>query len=52
LASAISIHNAECQHWNAIKILQGIVPPNNVAFEEALPLDAVLEAAAPFGITA
>ncbi len=52
LASAISIHNAECQHWNAIKILQGIVPPNNVAFEEALPLDAVLEAAAPFGISA
>ncbi len=52
LASAISIHNAECQHWNAIKILQGIVPPNNVAFEEALPLQAVLDAGAPFGITA
>jgi hypothetical protein len=52
LASAISIHNAECQHWNAIKILQGIVPPNNVAFEEALPLQTVLDAAAPFGITA
>ena len=52
LASALSIHNAECQHWNAIKILQGVVPPNNVAFEEALPLEAVLEAAAPFGITA
>ena len=52
LASAISIHNAECQHWNAIKILQGVVPPNNVAFEEALPLQTVLDAAAPFGITA
>src|SRR5215207_2818549 len=52
LASAISIHNAECQHWNAIKILQGIVPSNNVALEEALPLTTVLEAAAPFGITA
>ena len=52
LASAISIHNAECQHWNAIKILQGIVPPNNVAFEEALPLQTVLDAGAPFGITA
>jgi hypothetical protein len=52
LASAISIHNAECQHWCAIKIMQGIVPPNNVALEEALPLAAVLEAAAPFGITA
>lgn len=52
LASAISIHNAECQHWNAIKILQGIVPPNNVAFEEALPLQTVLDAAAPFGVSA
>ena len=51
LASAISIHSAECQHWNSIKILQGIVPPNNVAFEEALPLGAVLEAAAPFGVS-
>jgi hypothetical protein len=40
------------QHWNAIKILQGIVPSNNVALEEALPLTPVLEAAAPFGITA
>lgn len=52
LASAISIHNAECQHWCAIKILQGVFPPNNVALEEALPLGTVLEAAAPFGITA
>src|SRR3712207_6617880 len=52
LASAISIHNAECQHWCAIKIMQGILPPNNVALEEALPLATVLEAAAPFGITA
>ena len=33
-------------------ILQGVDPPNNVAFEEALPLAAVLEAGAPFGITA
>jgi hypothetical protein len=52
LGSALSIHNAECQHWNAIKILNGVVPPNNVAFEEALPLEAVLEAVAPFGVTA
>lgn len=52
LPSALSIHNAECQHWNAVKILNGIVPPNNVAFEEALPLEAVLEAVAPFGVTA
>jgi hypothetical protein len=51
LAAAISIHNAECQHWCAVKILNGIVPPNNVAFEEALPLAAVQEAVAPFGIT-
>jgi hypothetical protein len=51
LAAAISIHNSECQHWTGIKILQGIDPPNNVAFEEALPLPAVQEAVAPFGIT-
>ena len=50
IPTAISIHNAECQHWNAIKILQGIVPPANVAFEEALPLPAVQEAVAPFGV--
>ena len=52
LGSALSIHNAECQHWNAIKILNGVVPPNNVIVEEALPLEAVLEAVAPFGVTA
>ncbi|QYJ14935.1 hypothetical protein Rxycam_00746 [Rubrobacter xylanophilus DSM 9941] len=51
LASAISIHNSECQHWNAIKILRGVQPPNNVAFEEALPLPRVQEAVRPFGIT-
>ncbi len=51
LAAAISIHNAECQHRCAINILNLIVPPNNVAFEEALPLGAVQEAVAPFGIT-
>jgi hypothetical protein len=27
-----------------------VVPPNDVAFEEALPLAAVQEAVAPFGI--
>ena len=52
LAAAISIHNAECQHRCAINILQGVIPPNNIAFEEALPLEVVLEAVAPFGITA
>jgi hypothetical protein len=51
LAAAISIHNAECQHRAAINVLNLIVPPNNVAFEEALPLGAVQEAVAPFGIT-
>jgi hypothetical protein len=51
LAAAISIHNAECQHRCAINILNLVVPPNNVAFEEALPLGAVQEAVAPFGIT-
>jgi hypothetical protein len=50
LPTALSIHNAECQHWCAIKILQGVVPPNNVALEQALPLGAVVEAAAPFGV--
>lgn len=50
LPPALSIHNAECMHWNAIKILQGVVPSNNVAFEEALPLEDVQAAAAPFGL--
>lgn len=50
LPPALSIHNAECMHWNAIKVLQGVVPPNNVAFEEALPLGDVQAAAAQFGI--
>jgi hypothetical protein len=51
LAAAISIHNAECQHRCAINILNLIVPPNNVAFEEALPLEDVQAAVEPFGIT-
>lgn len=51
LAAAISIHNAECQHRCAINILSLIVPPNNVAFEEALTLQQVQDAVAPFGIT-
>ena len=50
LAAAISIHNAECQHRCAIAIMNLVVPPNDVAFEEALPLAAVQEAVAPFGI--
>ena len=50
LAAAISIHNAECQHRCAINIMNLIVPPNNVAFEEALPLADVQAAVAPFGI--
>ena len=51
LAAAISIHNAECQHRAAINIMNLVVPPNDVAFEEALPLAAVQDAVAPFGIT-
>ena len=51
LLPALEIHSAECRHWDAIKVLQGIVPPNNVAFEEALPLQQVQQAVAPFGIT-
>jgi hypothetical protein len=51
LAAAISIHNAECQHRVAIAIMNLIVPPNDVAFEEALPLEDVQAAVEPFGIT-
>ncbi len=51
LAAAISIHNAECQHRCAINILNLVVPPNDVAFEEALTLKQVQDAVAPFGIT-
>ena len=51
LAAALSIHNAECQHRCAIEILNLVVPPNNVAFEEALPLADVQAAVEPFGIT-
>ena len=50
LAAAISIHNAECQHRCAIAIMNLIVPPNDRAFEEALPLAKVQAAAKPFGI--
>jgi Ferritin-like domain len=51
LAAAISIHNAECQHRCAINILNLITPPNDLAFEEALPLEDVQAAVEPFGIT-
>jgi hypothetical protein len=51
LAAAISIHNAECQHRCAINILNLITPPNNLAFEEALPIEDVQAAVKPFGIT-
>jgi hypothetical protein len=50
LAPAVSIHNAEGQHVVAINILLGVDPPANMAFGEALPLPAVQEAVAPFGI--
>src|SRR5215210_3410884 len=51
LAAAISIHNAECQHRCAINMLNLINPPNNLAFEEALPLQDVQAVVKPFGIT-
>jgi hypothetical protein len=51
LAAAISIHNAECQHRCAINILNLVNPPNDLAFEEALPLEDVQAAVEPFGIT-
>ncbi len=51
LASALSIHNAEGMHVVAINILSGVVPPNNTAFGEALPIQKVKAAVAPFGIT-
>jgi Ferritin-like domain len=51
LAAAISIHNAECQHRCAINILNLIDPPNDLAFEEALPLQKVQAAVKPFGIS-
>ena len=51
LAAAISIHNAECQHRCAINIMNLIQPPNDLAFEKALPLEAVQKAVKPFGIT-
>ena len=51
LAAAISIHNAECQHRCAINILNLIHPPNDLAFEVALPLQKVQAAVEPFGIT-
>lgn len=51
LAAALSIHSAECRHWNAIKILQGVMPPNNVAFEKPLALQTVQGRVKQFGIT-
>ena len=50
LAAAISIHNAECQHRCAIAVMNLVVPPNDVAFEESLTLKQVQDAVAPFGI--
>lgn len=51
LAAALSIHNVECQHRVAINILNGVLPPNNLAFEPSLPFGAVGGAVAPFGVT-
>ena len=51
LGAALSLHNVECQHRVAINILNGVLPPNNLAFEPTLPFQAVVDAAAPFGVT-
>src|SRR5215210_4396224 len=51
LAAAISIHNAECQHRCAINIMNLVNPPNNLAFEEALPIEDVQAGVKPFGRT-
>lgn len=50
LGPALSIHNAEAQHVVGINILQGVVPPANLAFTEALALPDVQAAVAPFGL--
>ncbi len=50
LAAAISIHNTECQHRAAINVLNLIVPPNQVTFEEALTLGKVQASVKPFGV--
>ncbi len=50
LAAAISIHNTECQHRAAINVLNLIVPPNQVDFEEALTLGKVQASVKPFGV--
>ena len=52
LAAAVSIHNVEGQHKTAINILLGVDPPNDEAFEDALPLQDVQKAVKPFGIPA
>ncbi len=48
LEAAGTIAGVEGDHVVAIKNLQGIVPPANVAFEKALTKDEVLAAIAPF----
>ncbi len=48
LEAAGTIAGVEGDHVVAVKNLQGIVPPANVAFEKALTKDQVLAAVAPF----
>jgi hypothetical protein len=50
LAAAVSIFQVECEHRTAINILNLIVPPNDLAFQEALPLEDVQAAVEPFGV--
>lgn len=51
LAGAGAILGVECEHRTAINILQGILPPNNLAFQSSLPFPAVVAAVAPFGVS-
>ena len=48
LEAAGTIAGVEGDHVVAIKNLQGVVPPANVVFEQALTKDEVLAAVAPF----
>lgn len=48
LEAAGTIAGVEGDHVVAVKNLQGVVPPANVAFEKALTKDQVLAAIAPF----
>ena len=51
LGAAGSILGVECGHRVMINILSGVTPPNNVAFEQPLPLQTVVGDVKPFGLS-